>query len=49
MVSAVFAIALPGGPHSEAATISVLFTLLGAVGFLFGSLLMLPEAVLATD
>ena len=44
MVSAVFAIALPGGPNVEAVTISLGFTLLGAVGFLAGSLLMLPEA-----
>jgi hypothetical protein len=44
IVSAVFAIFLPGPPHIEAVTISVLFTLLGAIGFLVGSLLMLPEA-----
>lgn len=43
MVSALFAIALPGTPSIETATISVLFTLLGAIGFLAGSLLMLPE------
>ncbi len=45
MISAVFAIVLPGTPNTEAMTISVLFTLLGAIGFLVGSLLMLPEAV----
>jgi hypothetical protein len=45
MISAVFAIALPGTPNIEAVTISVLFTLLGAIGFLAGSLLMLPEAI----
>ncbi len=45
MTSAVFAIALPGTPNVEAITVSVLFTLLGAVGFLVGSLLMLPETI----
>jgi hypothetical protein len=45
MISAVFAIFLPGPPHAKAVTISILFTLLGAIGFLVGSLLMLPEAV----
>jgi hypothetical protein len=45
MISAVFAIVLPGTPNIEAITISVLFTLLGAIGFLVGSLLMLPEAI----
>ena len=44
MISAAFAIVLPGGPNVEAATISVGFTLLGAIGFLAGSLLLLPEA-----
>ena len=44
MISAVFAIVFPGGPNVEAATISLGFTLLGAIGFLAGSLLMLPEA-----
>ncbi len=33
-------------PHDvEGITISVLFTLLGAIGFLAGSLLMLPKAI----
>lgn len=45
MISAVFAIFLPGRPHPVAVTISLLFTLFGAVGFFAGSLLMLPEAV----
>ena len=45
MISAIFAIFLPGPPNIEAVTISILFTLLGAIGFLVGSLLMLPEAV----
>lgn len=44
MISALFAIALPGTPSTEAVTISVLFTLLGAIGFLIGSLLMLPDS-----
>ncbi len=44
MVSAVFAIFLPGPANVEAVTISILFTLFGAIGFLVGSLLMLPEA-----
>jgi hypothetical protein len=44
MVSAVFAIFLPGPPHLKAVTISILFTLLGAIGFFVGSLLLLPEA-----
>ncbi len=45
MVSAVLAVSLPGTSSSEAVTVSVLFTLLGAIGFLVGSLLMLPEAI----
>jgi hypothetical protein len=45
MISAVFAIVLPGPPNMEAITLAVLFTLLGATGFLAGSLLMLPEAI----
>ncbi len=44
MVSAVFAISLPGPANVEAVTLSIVFTLLGAIGFLVGSLLMLPEA-----
>jgi hypothetical protein len=45
MISAIFAIVLPGPSNIEAVTLSVLFTLLGAVGFFVGSLLMLPEAI----
>jgi hypothetical protein len=45
MISALFAIVLPGPPNIEAVTLAVLFTLLGAIGFLVGSLLMLPETV----
>jgi len=46
MVSAVFAIALPTS-HPELISLSLVFTLLGAIGFLTGSLLMLPEALLS--
>jgi hypothetical protein len=45
MISALFAIVLPGQPNIEAITVSVLFTLFGAIGFLAGSLLMLPEMI----
>jgi hypothetical protein len=48
MIAALFAIVLPTA-HTEAVTLSVVFTLLGAIGFLVGSLLMLPEAVLEHD
>jgi hypothetical protein len=44
MISAGFAIVLPGTPNTKAITLSVVFTLLGAIGFLVGSLPMLPEA-----
>ena len=43
MVSAPFAFVTPRAPNLDAATISVAFTLIGALCFLFGSLLMLPE------
>jgi len=43
MISAVFAVVLPTPPSFDAVTVSVWFTLLGAIGFLIGSLLMLPE------
>lgn len=49
MISAAFAIFLPGTPDTGAVTISLRFTLLGAIGFLVGSLLMLPEAVPQTE
>lgn len=45
MVAAVFAGDLLRGPSTAVSTISVLFTLLGAIGFLVGSLLMLQETV----
>ena len=45
ILSAAFAVALPGPAHIEAAALSLWFMLMGACGFLIGSLLMLPEAV----
>ena len=47
MISALFAFVLPQLPSFDAATISVTFTLLGAIGFLSGSLMMLPESAFA--
>jgi hypothetical protein len=49
MASAPFAIFLPGPTNIEAVTLSVVFTLLGAIGFLAGSLLMLPEAIIPDE
>lgn len=46
MISAVFAVFLPQSPSIDIATISVFFTLIGAVGFLIGSLLMLLESAI---
>jgi hypothetical protein len=43
MISAVFAFVPPQPPELDAAGISVTFTLLGAIGFLVGSMLMVPE------
>ncbi len=43
MISAVFAFVPPKPLAFDALTISIIFTLVGAVGFLVGSLLMLPE------
>ena len=43
MISAVFAFVPPRLPSFDAVTVSVTFTLIGAIGFLIGSLLMLPE------
>jgi hypothetical protein len=45
MVSAVFSIVLPGSPNLEIVTVATILTLQGAVCFLVGSLLMLPEMV----
>ncbi|MHC2066380.1 hypothetical protein ACYFX5_02820 [Bremerella sp. T1] len=44
MVSAVLAFGLPGPPHPLVATLSVVFTLQGAICFFLGALLMWPEA-----
>ncbi len=49
MISAVFAFVPPHSPEFNAASISVTFTLLGAIGFLLGSLLMLPETLWTRD
>lgn len=49
MVSAICAVALPFPISSKYLTASVLFTLLGAIGFLVGFLLMLPEAALEPE
>ena len=49
IISAIFAIVLPGPANMEAITLSVVFTLFGAIGFLIGSLLMLPEAISQPD
>ena len=49
MASAPFAIFLPGPTNVEAVTLSVAFTLLGAIGFLAGSLLMLPETIIPDE
>lgn len=43
MISAVFAFVPPEPFGFDALTISVIFTLVGALGFLIGALLMLPE------
>jgi hypothetical protein len=45
MISALSAIVLPGTRDIEVAHLSIFFTLLGAIGFLVDSLLMLPETV----
>ncbi len=49
MLSATFAIFLPGPSNTERITVSIVFTLLGAIGFLVGSLLMLPETVFESE
>jgi hypothetical protein len=46
MVSAIFAFEPPRGASFDGATYAVLFTLIGAAGFLIGSLLMLPETAM---
>lgn len=49
MISALFAFFLPFTPSIDLGAISLVFTLIGAFGFLFGSLLMWPEAVSETQ
>ncbi len=44
MISAVLAFVPPQGSTVHATILSVAFTLIGAIGFLIGSLLMLPES-----
>lgn len=48
MIAAMFASILPA-PDTPADTLSLVFTLLGAIGFFVGSLLMLPEMVDTDD
>ncbi|EAQ80750.1 hypothetical protein [Blastopirellula marina] len=43
MLSAIFAVGLPGEPIDVAVTAATAFTLLGAICFLTGAVLMLPE------
>jgi phage shock protein PspC (stress-responsive transcriptional regulator) len=45
MIAAIFALVLPGPANGDAVTTSVVFTLLGAIGFYIGSVLMLPETI----
>jgi hypothetical protein len=47
MISAVFALVPPDAPGFDAARLAALFTVIGAAGFLIGSLLMLPETAVA--
>ncbi len=49
MIAAVFAFVPPHSPSFDAVTISLVFTLIGAIGFLIGSLLLLPETILPAD
>jgi hypothetical protein len=49
MISALFAFVPPRGPDFDAAELAILFTLIGAAGFLIGSLLMLPESAIAAS
>ncbi|MEM8680082.1 MAG: hypothetical protein AAGF97_12075 [Planctomycetota bacterium] len=46
MVSAAYALRLPEAPDPLATTVSTTCTLLGAIGFFLGALMMLPEAYL---
>jgi hypothetical protein len=47
MISAVFALVPPDAPGFDAARLAALFTVIGAAGFLIGSLLMLPETAVS--
>lgn len=47
MLSAVLAFVPPAGMAAEAVTLSIVFTVLGAVAFLIGALLLWPEAAQA--
>jgi hypothetical protein len=49
MNSALLAIVLPGTPNVEVVHLSIFFTLLGAICFFVGSLLMLPEMVFSEE
>jgi hypothetical protein len=49
MISALFSVVLPQLTGSALVTVSLLFTLVGALGFLIGSLLMLPEIVIPSE
>jgi len=49
LASALLALVLPGLENTEVLMLSVTFTLLGAICFLGGSLLMLPEAAYAAE
>lgn len=48
MISAIFAFIPPKSSDLDLVNLSILFTLLGAAGFLIGSLLMLPETATRT-
>ncbi len=47
MISAIFAFVPPSAPGFDAASVSVVFTLIGGACFFTGSLLMLPETIIA--
>lgn len=49
LASAVLALVLPRPENSEILSLSVMFTLLGAICFLCGALLMLPETAAAAE
>jgi len=49
MISAVFAMSLPGSQYDWMGTVAVAFTLQGAICFFLGAVLMLPETVREED